>query len=110
MLRLYLNLMIVNGRSRYTELATIAYGCSEAAIEDQILNQSNMSPSSLSSGNLSPSGRGHLKTSLSGTSSETSPKEPPVKENTLNATVNAARGMKLVFCSICRAFLNITTS
>ena len=102
--------MIVNGRNRYAELGPTVNDCSETAVEDHILYQSSMSSSSLSSGNLSPSGRGHLKTSLSGTSSETSPKEPPVKENTLNATVNAARGMKLVFCSICRAFLNITTS
>ena len=92
--------MIVHGRSRYTELATIAYGRSEAAIEDQILNQSNMSPSSLSSGNLSSSSHGCLKISLSGMSLEMSPKASSVKESTFNATGDPTRGMKHVFCSM----------
>ena len=99
--------MIVNGRSRYTELATIVYDHSEATVEDQILNQSSMSPSSLSSGNLSSSIHGHLKISLSEMSLEMSPKASSVKESTFNATDNLTRGMIRVLCSMCWAFLSI---
>ena len=101
--------MTVDSRSRYAELVTIVNDRSEAAIEDRILYQPSTSSSSQSSGNLSPSGHGHLKASLSGTSPEMSPKVPPAKENIFNAPVNTIRGTKLVFCSMCWAFLNITT-
>ena len=98
--------MIVNGRSRCAELVTIVNDRSEAVVEDHILYQSSMSSSSPSSGNLSPSGHGRLKASLSATSLETSPKAPPVNENTFNAT----RGTKFVLYSMCRAFLNIAAT
>ena len=96
--------MIVNGGSRYTDLETIAYDRLEAAVEDQILNQSSMSPSSLSSGNLSSSSHGRLKISLSGMSLEMSPKASSVKESTFNAIGNPTRGIKHVLCSYAGRF------